>query len=137
MSAMASVPGTWSIGAPAGTAPQYPAAAPQYPGTAPQVYSMGLLPTMAAAPPVTIAAPYLGTTSWNPGAVYPPPSITDPSRREGDFDAIGDMYSDEESVPPEPREEAEGQAYFNIGDGGHSPGHARYAWTVGLAGSEF
>jgi oligopeptidase B len=33
--------------------------------------------------------------------------------------------------------EAEGQSYYQIGDGGHSNDHHLYAWTVDLSGSEF
>jgi len=34
-------------------------------------------------------------------------------------------------------EEAKDEAYFHLGDGGHSNGHALFAWTVDTRGSEF
>jgi len=33
--------------------------------------------------------------------------------------------------------QAQGKAYFHIGDGGHSNDHSRFAWTEDLSGSEF
>jgi len=33
--------------------------------------------------------------------------------------------------------QAEGKAYYHIGDGGHSNDHGKYAWTEDLSGSEF